>query len=919
LVGLTTSLGIVKTQTAVLVAGYTLMNSSLVAAITPASICEDYSVCTDAVVAAQAEIGSSIGTTAAQVATIAGYVSAVNTFYSAYSMYRSMSDDYSQEFSNTKIEFDTTTKNLYDLHLLVNNSLSSLPKAISSADWLSTQEEESSKAASYDDSTVSLDGEFNKGRLIGLIGNAISSGFVNGAYEGGVYTTKDTFYNSSASAKNVEDSSRISLAESNPYELKEDCENTVSMTLPDYSINLINDAHPLDVSANVSASWDFSNVKVFDVFSEQEAGVIFSDNGLKKNSYGVMEISAVKHEHANPTIASTNFGPFNVPDSEENVVSYKYHLRFDVAPRTGANFVSASNNACVNGLLRGENGASALPSTILAWDWNSISSQINSSESVSSSTSKIGNGGSGEAFIDATQLSILLSKKLGSLNSFLTESNLSCPSNPAKSIVDSIKPILTTADGVSEDYATQSSIETKCFLPLTTSEYDNKPALYYFLESNPRTSDKKWLSDAEVINSPDELLELIDFNANLIRDGYGLDFQYDFSTSYSNKILLAGPSFLNPFTGVKKYFEDSHRAYFSSIANYDKSATKWAIPGAGKYRVRMVIDFQDYPLLFRGGTPSANIVFDLYPIEPVYSNYSPLYYTPIDGFTGLSANNNRRYYGSALLSNALEGIFVTKSDGSVLSTQQKESLVLLSTQEITNPTLMNYSPYLRSKIMEIAYNYSTGAGGDSNSYILYSPSVATPLLFELSGSTGTETVLAYSLTQNKDPYSIKSPSLLLLSHVGDCSDIAGNSLLDYANFTPDMQIGKDFGVVLPKATSFGSTFLKTVAYVPANNFYGLSLNSKGKIYSADDFNGVAKTVSLNGISGMAFNDSKTGHYVNSFSTIYASVTSKSLCVAHNGTKELFFWPEDSLFSEKGLNAGAIIQKENEAKVACVKK
>ena len=873
-----------------------------------------------------------------------------NSVYQAFSAYRQMTADYAAPLTSTLAAQQTAITSINEAVTYLTALDDILPDAIKAAEWLALQEKDSSDAASYLMTNIyATDGNYNRTRMVGVIGSAISGGFVNGAYEGGVYTTADTF--GTASSSPVRDSSNVDTSnaggantakvennnkkifladetesDNSTYDvsnLKEDCANKVKLKLPDYIINLLADGKQISVSnPGVTSVWDFSDSQVFDVFEKQEVGMVFVNSGLKKNGYGIVEINVIKHKHDQPTVTNSEFGPFNIPDSGAEPITVKYHFKFNAEPRKGNNYVAFRGNDCTNGLARGKMGNEALPKVIMSWDWNSVKSVgsfSGSSKPYRTMTSAtIGSGGSEEPYIDATQLTILLSKKLGALSNFLDSVSASCPPNPAKEILEKVIPKITDPlTGVPTTGEDPNAITgTDCYIPLTTRTYDGKPALYYYVEDKPITEWEEWFSDVERLNNAEELNNLLEFNVNLIRDGYGTDFQYDFYTSFSRTILKAGPSFLDPEMGAKKYLQDSDNAYFSSQANFLKKNQKWAIPDAGMYKVKMVVDFDNgIAKIFNGGAPSAKIIFDLYSLEPVNNNYSPLYYTPVDGFVGLNASSNRRGYGST----ANTELVISKLDGAVLDPTQKEALVKITSSKINNFFILNALPSMRGKVLDYTYNYNPITKMDDNSKMILSPTVATPMIFELRGNAGEETLFLYNIKRDNSDITSNIDNAFVLSGSKECSDLAGNPITGFYTRAPDSKSVKTYGVALPMADVTGKTYLKTVAYSPVEYSYSITKPLNGQIFTSNDLVGINNLVSLEGISGMAYNDKKSNQVADSLYNALKGVEQKSLCVSSLGSREVFWWPEDSLFDKESMSEIALSTVEANEKAICDKK
>jgi hypothetical protein len=912
----------------------------------------------------QSQIGKNI-------ATIIQRINQINTAYTMLNTLMQMTNSYLQAFQEFDSQLTPTISKAYSSQSVLSTANDAIVPAIESAGWLSTQENYSSQASEYINNLVSLPGTFNKERLTGLIGSAISNGFINGAYladnTGGVYSTEaptgwsinasgqEKNYNVSLSNKesknnfvvglegeknqqsdlvqlNQKSSSILGLSEtvgskstgvdSNSLHFAGDdwvegCNNIVSMILPDFIINLSEEGKSVTVSnTDFSAQWIDSSAKVFDVWNEQEMNVAFANRGASKNGYALVEFSAFKHSHDNPTKTSSGFGPFNVPDSLKQTFTSKYHFKFNVAPRKGNNYTPVSND-CLYGLVRGKTGTDAAPKVLESWAWDSISGLNSSDRNANSSfKAKIGTGDSSEPFIDATQLSILLSKKLGAFSDFMDSAQLSCPINPAQLVFEKVLPKITDSttgeiyNGVSRD---DESSQT-CYLPLTTRNYDGLPALVYFLEGNTYDSSTGGFTDVENVESIEDLINIVDFNANLIRDGYGWAFQNDFAYEYSRSALKAGLSFLDYDRGAKKYFQDSDYAYFSSPALVGAKKKSWAIPDAGKYHIRMAVDFDDTARLFDDGRPAAKIIFYLYLLEAVNNNYSPLYYLPVDGSVAVNANSVGYATG---FSSAADDFPVYKTQGAAISPAQKNSLVKSTYTKISDFSLLNSLASLRGKLLDVTYAYDAKNFADSNSKIIFSPTTATPLLFELNGIEGAPTEFLYLVKKENMGVKTKTNCMLLVSGVGDCTNLAGKKLSEVFYKSPDENHG-GYGVVLPTATDSGKTYLKTIAYAPIDTTYGIQQPTNGAIISVNGGTGSNNVILLDGFSGMPINDKLITSIADSMANIILGVEKKSVCVASLGSREVFYWPEDSLYTKKINNVGVFTKKEDNAKGNCVK-
>ena len=854
---------------------------------------------------------------------IADAVALVNSIYGLLNTYQQLSNDYTQEYQTSVTQIGTLVPKLNASLLAINSLIEFLPTSIIAASWLGTESKKTSEISDYTSSLYAVSEEYDVERLNGIVGTVLANAFVNGAYQGGVYTKENNFVNSAGQLKNDKiDNEKKKLSFVDEYNWKEDCANNVTLTLLDYKLNLINDAKaPILSAQGVLAFWEFSNSKVYDVFLEQTVDLGFANSGLKKNTYGVLELPLIKHIHSDPTLVTSEFGPFNVPDTSENI-TYKYHMKFNAAPKKSNNYTKVTGeNSCGSGILRGETKtANSLPRIVLSWDWNSVSIANNSLMQNSSNYSRnlssavIGTNSNQEPFIDATQLSIIISKKLGSLEHFLETAQINCPVNPVDEVLSNVIPFIPLENLEGVGFSDEEELVSKCYLPLSTREYDGKPALYYYLPvSNFSNSDLSLDLTKDILNvkSREEFLTLVDFNAFLMRDGYGVDFQSDFAASFSSKAFSSAYSFLNNQTGIKNYFYNSDRFFFSSIANSLSSKKEWVLPDAGKYRIRAIIDFDNTAKLFESSSLASKIIILIELIQPVGSDYSPLYYTPIDGFTGLSATNNRIGYGSSLTGGY--SLDVVNSQGAVLSTEQKNSLNKIKITKLNDFFLLNALPSLRGKI----FDYTLSSIFDNNSSIVFSPTIATPLLFEIKEKEGERTILNYSIAKENMEISSKMNSLFILSKLNGCYDYAGEIDSSFINKGPDFGTNKIFGLYLPIAQKTGSNFVKTIAYSPTQSNYYIKKTLTGAIYSPTSLNETSNDIILSGVPLMKSNYSMNGETVDSLEKIMQGVNEGSICSASLGTREIFFWPEEEMFSEEYVGE-EFADKQTNAMNNCIK-
>lgn len=793
---------------------------------------------------------------------------AISVSLQSYQTWRGLSQNYVDELNDAKEKYNSARDKIDSAIVSSENALVSIDVAIESADYLARESAKISEATTYTKDFTYLSEDFDQKTMTGFISTGVAVGFINGAYDGGVYSTK-----------------KVSSSE--------DCGNKVKFTLMDYVINLLHDTKEVIVSEeNVNAFFSFYELKTFDFYKEQETSLVFTNGGLKKNSYGIVSIPINKHKHDPVVTPTTDFGPFNIPDSSKEEITYKYHFKFNGAPRKNSS--TKTSAVCENGLLVGSTGSEALPKVLLAWNWNDI---------VESKTKN--------KYLDSTQLAIMVSKKLSAFDEFLSSSGASCPTNPGEKIIETIKPI---------DVSFTKS--NTCYIPLSTREYEGKPALYYHLSSNPSImspDNYDEFFEGPIPTKKEEGLALIDFNVYLMRDGLGKDFQHDFVTEYTRSIMKASVNFTNPNNGFYKYFKSKDKFYFTSETNEYDSKQEFILPDAGLYRIQILIDFDDEtkPRLFNDGVLTAKIKVIPTLLQPINENYSPLYYTPFDGSVGLNVSNNRTGYGSSLYLG--ENFSISKEDGSYLSKDQQKSLVKTKNITIKDFKTLNSLPSRRGKILEYGYNYSYPKNyyEDSNSVFVYSPTTATPLLISMNAIEGQYPIFTYLPIKGTTELKPTKDNLFLLTGVNDCKDPFGIDIKKTLNKTPDLLLGSQYGLSFDSSKYSGKILARTVAYTPTKEPYELSFTPGGKIIITNNTETPTK-VPLQGITGMHYNDSINNSQINQLSEIFKAVEEKSICISNTSGKEIYWWPEDYLFEKENTQENSLLEKEQEEKTKCIK-
>ncbi|MDD3083948.1 MAG: hypothetical protein PHP82_02920 [Candidatus ainarchaeum sp.] len=852
---------------------YTACCSGLVSC--PACCCTQCCVEAPLISASLGKVNSVLAEINVSYAGLMRAISAINLIYQSYQMYESLTASYYSELLTTQSLFSELIEDLYDFELLVINAISDLELAILAAENLSILEQYSSEASGYVDSFALYNefGEYNKERLVGLIGSLVNNAFVNGAYDGGVYNTNDNSNSSGQITYSQESFSNKIFFSDN---IEEDCDNRVNLVLPAYKINLLESKSPTLSSPEIIAYWSQQDLEVFDVFEEQETSIVFANSGLKKNSYVTIHIPVTINEYSDVEEIDSSFGPFDIPSSDPVEKTYSFQIKVNVAPRTGKPTTTYSDS-CEKDLLLGNTGNNALPKILLDWEWDKINFENTNGK-----------------YLDAAQFSVMLSKKLSTLNDFLKSVSLTCPTNYAYDILEKIIP---------SDF--NLSIPTTCFMPMTTQFYDDKPSIYYYFW-NSFIGEQTNFFGGEPINSMEGILDLIRFDVPLMLDGYGLEFQSDFTSYYSKTFLKASPEFMDNENGMYRYFNNSKRFYFTNETIDFKPLHDFVLPDVGLYEITPIIDFSSIPLI-SGGALNSFIRVDLRLKEPIDFNYSPFYYTPFDGEIGLKNNNDRRYYGSSLSNNSQ--LQVAMAEPLLLKNDQTDSLVKINSVSINDFYLLNSFDSKRGKILDYSFIDKPRS--------IFSPTIATPLLFTIQGYKGFDTAINYSLNRNERKVSVRENNLLLLTGLKKCNDFYGQKLYDYINKTPDFVIGDEYGFGFLNVENDGETSFTSTIYAPVEDFYALEFFPENSIQTTND-NNVNDIIPLEGIKGMLYNDISQNDYINSLKGLFDAVEKEVICISSFGNKEIFYWPEKKLFETKNIDGKSLQQQIIQAEKNCLK-
>ena len=395
---------------------------------------------------------------------------------------------------------------------------------------------------------------------------------------------------------------------------------------------------------------------------------------------------------------------------------------------------------------------------------------------------------------------------------------------------------------------------------------------------------------------------LLNFDAYLIKDSYSNRLLADFDNYAMTKEFL-----------VPSSYKDFWHAYVSDdsrFSYYSTADTVQPIPESGLYRVNIEPEFQEGKdwIFFNGQAPIAKIKIKLTKISGIAST-NPLYHLPFDGEVGLTDTTiQRNGYGvlfsgdELLLSEENQNSKQTKmynSNGTAIESVQASQIV-------------NYSQLngnFRGQLLKIR---NAGASYE----VVFSPTIATPVLMELSSSNGNAS--AYYSISNESGKVSGFPSLGIwtgvASDIGNCKSFNNENLPVRASdstYAASSNCGLRAGISDSQAYGFswanataGKVFYKTIFYVPNKNYEIANACANNQIISTPAIASDSESLKLDYLSN---------RQILSLNNVMQLVKDGAVCVSEANNEVNFWWNENYLYNrleENYANYFADIQQSN---------
>ncbi|MDD5148034.1 MAG: hypothetical protein PHH08_01055 [Candidatus ainarchaeum sp.] len=727
---------------------------------------------------------------------------------------------------------------------------------------------------------------FGKGRTIGILGSYVGLGTLVGGYSGNAY---------------------------NMY--LGNCPEGFKSILPDFITNLKTDASDIVLdNANISGGWNSEEAKIFGEFESQTAGVWFENSGIESGRpvYALARIMAYKHKHAEPTTISSaayagggtadsaagaTFGPFNVPDEGEKIlVEQKFHLKFITGAKRAS--VAADYDAvCMNGAQFGAAGENAVPKIKLNWNWNE-STGISEDACLASNSKAV--------YCDAAQFSIMAGKRLRALQEFVEKNTgINCPTNQAvedlKWIAEKWNPYINEIGGQAIPTNLQE-LNPECWMPKSTFQYDNKPAINYYVEEAGKKGAVSWTGK---IKTPAGLEKYINNEVLLIKDGYSENFMKDFADYYNKNELFDAPEWFLKNSNGKwiDFFSNNGKLKFGQ-----KFLDSTELPNAGTFESVFNINFgNNWEFFSEAKTPKAEVKIELnFKKEPEAG--SMFYYLPFDAEIGAGAGAGREGYGLNYLNNQ-EDFIVTNADNALVSTKTNNGtgIAMLSTGIVRDIRTTNSSFEKRGILLDV-----TETEGENR--LVFYPTYATPVIAQVSAEeTSGQFSAFYQLAEASVPAK-STETLSFWTAAGKCKNFDETKLEDAFNYSPDRYAeeletsekeANAYALDWKKSERAGNVYLKTIFYSPTSKAYSIgSVQSpetmpKAAIAFKNPNTAFQGNIDLEGVQGQKFNNKKSQESIAGLDSLFELVKEGGACITNSEKETLVWWNETALMNADG--------------------
>jgi len=455
-----------------------------------------------------------------------------------------------------------------------------------------------------------------------------------------------------------------------------------------------------------------------------------------------------------------------------------------------------------------------------------------------------------------------------------------------------INPQLNTCESDCKNIETGNDfIETKLFVgdsgELEKCEPYTTERISEYAAANPNSTNLK------------KAVELTNFKAHLIMDGYTNDFRNDFH-AFTEKAFFNTPSYYRGDAGLWKYFTNPDLMVFENPLLRPESGRIHS----GKYQVRIFIEYDDSSWsLFKESQPNAKIRVKLDLLSHPEPD-SPFYYMPYNGLVGIDTANGRQGYGVNYRQESLAEIRINDDPSQLIRT---------STIAPSTPIPGGWVYTAKSENFKMLNNDRRGVVMDvehssTESSIILSPSDATPVLLRVSGGESERAWAFYNLTIDGEPQIVGPNLTSWTGYARGCRDFMDREM--YANYMNKkdvhggttragacarIQRKSDYGLEWCEVNRAGIVHLATVFFTPQGTEATLEMaDSLDDAYFIAPGTSGSKKVTMQGVYNVD---------IESVERVFELVKMGDVCVAGAGSsaKTTFFW-NPKMVIEKSLGS-----------------
>ncbi|MBI4043422.1 MAG: carboxypeptidase regulatory-like domain-containing protein [Candidatus Diapherotrites archaeon] len=459
-----------------------------------------------------------------------------------------------------------------------------------------------------------------------------------------------------------------------------------------------------------------------------------------------------------------------------------------------------------------------------------------------------------------------------------------------------------------------NSGNSTCKSPLTTAFYAGAYGINQWIDPTDPVFGSK-VTDTSIAWPPGvpnvkALDDLLHFDARLIHDGYSVDFENDFREYYTKVAFADTPTWYYNLAGTEMF--SSYYGPDQNLLFTQKYVNSPTLPAAGKYRVDLEIYFNDTWNLFTAGKGvNALISVVFYHIDDAVPN-SPFYNLPLNGNVGLKGSTLERIGYGVGFSNEDNEIKLDDTLAKTWTSTNSTPLVNVQTEVVSDLRKLNSIPSTRGNLLEV----SADAGANNEKKLVFSPSLATPVMARVSHDITKDPFSAfYYALEGGIPVETGS-TFTYWDGAGVCNNFDGVPITQAFNQTPDREATPNdqinnyeylYGVDWQQATKKGNAYLRTVIYSPPTSSASLQGESAYLHFLTPDSANYAQLVSLQGISTMTYNSFST--QVDSLQDVFDLVANKQVCISDSGVHVRFFWNPQTIYKQ---TAKTSIHAETEA-------